>query len=474
MTLAGPSSLLRSKDPSAPIELILGIKESGSSHLLLTIRDGRRLGYAPRWEPCKTVDFESLSPIYFNEVAELSTKLRSLKNQKGFGSSKANKIYSAPGGSAGVKRGDFEHNRILYKTLHNAIDTDKYSMGNTSWAANLRVCSLTFNLWSADIRKLKDRQSKPRVLDVGFAEANVPSLAFKARPALDFLVAENSALRQAKQTRQVFGHGETVKLHEYEIRDRIRAVLNTATPHNPIVLLVFEKEWATHILKSFDYDLETRPLKALVFKPEVRVGPAYSGGRFESDNGYQRRRSRSPHRRNNSYASSSSTADPRNRRRSPESAQTGDPLPSQLPSECNVYFVDVKQMYCTMKQAAEVDSSPLDIYDIAQGLQVQVAYDPATWCAGNEAVLLQDLWRTMISGTSIDEQRAEWKKVAKAGDYGRDHDRDGDVAASDGGYDSQEDPNGYQEPQKGYPQASATGATIDPDDVSDYGSSEEE
>jgi hypothetical protein len=63
------------------------------------------------------VDFESISPIYFQNADELAKKLGTMKpkHQKGrvpVDNSQANKQFTL--GEAGVQRGTFEHGRYVF------------------------------------------------------------------------------------------------------------------------------------------------------------------------------------------------------------------------------------------------------------------------------------------------------------------------------------------------------------------------
>ena len=94
-----------------------GIRRSGTVHLLLThdevsefCRRNRNLPWPRR--PFVSSDFESLSPIYFHTVEELTNLLEKLKPKKtkqDYDTSTVNKGFRD--GNAGVLRGAFEHGR---------------------------------------------------------------------------------------------------------------------------------------------------------------------------------------------------------------------------------------------------------------------------------------------------------------------------------------------------------------------------
>ena len=95
-----------------------GIRRPGTVHLLLTheevagfFRRNRDLP-RPRGRPFVSSDFESLSPIYFHTVEELTNylgELRPKRQGKDFDTSTVNKGFRD--GDAGVLRGAFEHGR---------------------------------------------------------------------------------------------------------------------------------------------------------------------------------------------------------------------------------------------------------------------------------------------------------------------------------------------------------------------------
>lgn len=102
------------------ISFVLGIKRSGSSHLLLTESQTGDLARFfrlphPTTRSIPASEFESLSPIAFWDAEELTKKLASLKpkSHKGkepYDSSQANKQYNIDG-TDGIQRAAFEHGR---------------------------------------------------------------------------------------------------------------------------------------------------------------------------------------------------------------------------------------------------------------------------------------------------------------------------------------------------------------------------
>ncbi|EDR04042.1 uncharacterized protein LACBIDRAFT_295134, partial [Laccaria bicolor S238N-H82] len=287
--IAGPGSPLHNRH-NAPIELILGIRISGTTHLLLThdevsglCRRNRNLPW-PRGRPFLSSDFESLSPIYFNTVEELTNlldKLKPKKTKQDFDTSTLNKGFRD--GNAGLLRGAFEHGRIFYKVLHQSIDLQKYGMRDSSWTRSIRVCSFVFNTQHIlfDGRSTQDRLRYPRVLDIAFAEAKIPSLELDPSTATYIIKAENRTLNKSKGFfRLPFAHGTTDTLPEHEISNRFQDIFQSYQDR-PMVLLVYEEELTKNALKNLGVPTEafTADLKHLLEKMEEDQKPPISSSR---------------------------------------------------------------------------------------------------------------------------------------------------------------------------------------------------
>jgi len=180
---------------SKTVELVLGIRPSGASFLLMTTDQMRTFASALRLAPPRDFwssdDFESLSPIHFRTVDELSKKLKTYtqKSNKNRGgevndNSQANKTYVGrnPEDSSGVFRGAFEHSRLLYRILRDEIDCFKFGLPYPPWTNSIRFVSLAFNTWAMDQRNRKERLNDPKVLDISWTETAGFSSSWRREP----------------------------------------------------------------------------------------------------------------------------------------------------------------------------------------------------------------------------------------------------------------------------------------------------
>ncbi len=186
---------------------------------MLTIDDARditshsRLPVPSISQASRAHDFESLSPIVFQDVDQLKTKLRSLKPKKG-GISQANRNYQDS--NHDPYRGSFEHgryvlstiffwtvfhfliskfSRVLYQILNNtAADLRRYGVEDTSWVKKIRVVSFVFNVKGLDYRHSEEKRLHPEVLDIGFCETRLPAVAPDHSTAKHFLNGRNKLL----------------------------------------------------------------------------------------------------------------------------------------------------------------------------------------------------------------------------------------------------------------------------------------
>ncbi|KAJ7125266.1 hypothetical protein C8R44DRAFT_782751 [Mycena epipterygia] len=371
------------------LELVLGIKRSGTSHLLLTsgerdvllrqdrsLREGR-----PR---TTTFDFESLSPILFRDLRELDAKLEALKPVKNnrdtaTDTSPLNKQYH--GGEYGIARGQFENCRVFYRVLQGPVDKPKFGLGDTSWSSSMRVFSFCYNLWLLDARSPQDRQRLPKVLDVGWCEAPTPTLGGEMKMSRHIIVENNKLLKNPNMGVYEYAtdHGATETLDARTVAAQVQEFFGryTEPTTSPIVLLVHDKQTAVDVLKSFgvdvskwDFELKNllRPMQS---PPPRRQAP--------NDPRRPRGRSASPHPQD------------RPRRNSP-------PPRRYAP----VYVVDIKSMFvAVLSTTYHSETVPALVKRL--GL-----FEPTGWCAGNECLMLVDAFRAMAQGSAIDEQKKEW------------------------------------------------------------------
>ncbi|KAJ6593339.1 hypothetical protein B0H19DRAFT_1246126 [Mycena capillaripes] len=403
---------LRSREES--VELVLGIKRCGTSHILLTEGQKRELSRL-REIQCRELrspagDFESLSPIVFRDVRELDAKLDSLqpKPRSNRDTSSLNKAYT-DGGNHGVGLGQFENIRVFYKVLQNQIiDKRKLDLGDTSWTRSIRVFSFCYNLWMLDARSPEDRKRSPRILDLGWCEASTPTLEESEMKMSQHVVFSNNQLltnpdkkrkladtkddAPAQRARYEYSDlGETQICDAQAAAEKVRDCFRNfaQSTRNPIVLLVHNKgdpkdvltpAGAIDVLTSMGVDMSQWDFGLKSLLREVRTPPR-PPPRQAANDPRRLRRSASP----GSY-------DRSRRRESP-------PPPRQY---APVYVVDVKSMYSTVFGTANQSES---VPTIAERLGL---FQPKGWCAGNECWMLVEIFRQMAKRGAIDEQKKEW------------------------------------------------------------------
>ncbi|KAF9486424.1 hypothetical protein BDN70DRAFT_869967 [Pholiota conissans] len=217
--IVGIGSPLRGgKRLDEPVDLILGITEHGSSHLLLTgpqvlkLKRISRLSFPSRL-PFLASDFESLSPVSFFSVDELVKKLAfhkpKAKGKKSGSDAPADSSQANKGYNPGIKnpyRGAFEHGRILFRILNEALrdlSPDTFGIDDNSWVNEVGISSFVFNTKGVDDRPASERLKNPHVLDIGFCNATLPDITPEYQTARHIVHAGNALLhRQGKK--QVF------------------------------------------------------------------------------------------------------------------------------------------------------------------------------------------------------------------------------------------------------------------------------
>ncbi|KAF7986782.1 hypothetical protein HWV62_20390 [Athelia sp. TMB] len=448
--LAGPGSPLFFGDPPCT-ELVLGIAPSGASYLLLNL-DMLRVFIAefslryPR-EHCSPLEFLSLSPIRFQDEAELLKKLKTYEQKSGKkgklrdigDTSQANKgyarLYNMHHGQPlpGVARAAFEHNRMLYALLQGAVDPHKFGLPYFPWAAptatappntRIRIVSLALNEWAHDGgvgRKLADRLRDPQILDIGWGELDNPA------STVDIRFKEHKMLGQG-YARGEFQHGETQILPKHEIAAKLRELFDSfAAGGTPVVLLVHGKDMVQAVLKSASVDLGACVvgIRDLLVRGELVTTPRpnqHLKGEDEDSKYFRERsitldyeeedvkhrralgrsRSRSPARR----APDADTKPPPRIRTPPRTTRTLSPsprTPAHPVHDRNVFIVDLKELYERLTQTD--GHSSRRVADTARSLRLPPS--PITgWCAGNDCRTMFDIWAAMAAGPPIDEQRA--------------------------------------------------------------------
>ncbi|KAJ7496756.1 hypothetical protein FB451DRAFT_1208699 [Mycena latifolia] len=441
-----PLQLHQNRDDrrTTSIELVLGITPSGTSHLLLT-KDERDIlkQYVTRLEGVdwdnfnrrrffsrtdqeraqddlrrrllywkekarSPVEFESLSPIVFQNLPELEAKLEALQPKRKVAgkrkkdddrdTSPLNRPFV---GGHHIERSQFENARVFYRLLHGQINTWKFDLGNTSsWTSTIQVFSFCYNVWSRDGRPLQERRRIPRVLDIGWCEAPTPTLTGEMTVS-HHIIAEanqllensegqenpgnlqNSAQQPWKRLPYEFGetHGVTKILDNQTLAERVRDFFGkyTECTTKPVVLLVHNKEAAMDVFKSFGVDVSKWDfdLKQLL-RPE-RFIPRQAANDPRRRPGDSRGRSASPRPHD------------RSRRDSP-------PRRSYAP----VYVVDVQSMFIALLGTTTNSES---VPSICKRLAL---FDKKGWCAGNECWMLVEVFRSMAQGAAIDDQKRDW------------------------------------------------------------------
>ncbi|KAF8203864.1 hypothetical protein BJ912DRAFT_941248 [Pholiota molesta] len=484
--IVGPRSPLRiAKKSDEPVELILGITRQGSSHLLLTWQQVQKIEHflklpRPQGRAFSAGDFESLSPIAFFSAEEFTKKLAFLKpkatrkgKKSGSGapedSSQANRGYTI--GIDNLYRGAFEHGRVIYRILNDTFRDDSnpkvYGCDNTAWTPDICISSLVFNTKGVDDRLTSEKVRNPHVLDIGFCNTVLPSITPEYSTAIHIVHSGNIFLGR-KGPKQPFRHGDTESIMAAMLPNRIQNLFQGRK--SPMILLVNKQEETMNFLRNMGVDVSQwrYGLRGLLFG---------SKSNSQSSNYHNSRsRSRSPSRRNHQDYNSrypSSHQDQYNTRRPPPYAP--------------VYVLDIHQLYVKLMQAQDAQL----VVDIARRLELPVEDG---WCAGNEAPLLIDIWRSMISGPPIDDQRDLRTGVAAPETEAQVNPTPGPLTApssdgpiqqqSGGGSDSEDseaDPNAYfdqtrnqnQRPAQKAPEAPKAVAYGDWDQ-SDYGSDSEE
>ncbi|KAJ6453292.1 hypothetical protein C8R47DRAFT_1229089 [Mycena vitilis] len=276
-------------DNSSGLELVLGITCSGTSHLLLTeaerdavereFRGGsrsrvdRRINLKGKHRqkglqehvPVRSkglhfmpTDFESVSAIRFAHIHELSAKLKSLrpKPKARSDNSPANKAFRDIAPGSNLCRGQFENSRVVYQVCKGNVDTTKFDLDDTSWAHSIRIFSLCYNTWASDTRPLQDRKNHPKVLDLGWCEANAPTLEGEPKMQRHIVIAENQHLSNfGNIDRYEYGATEccTVQVAARQIQ-AVFAKYVQPTAH-PALLLVHDAETAMTVLRNLGVDV---------------------------------------------------------------------------------------------------------------------------------------------------------------------------------------------------------------------------
>jgi len=314
------------------------------------------------------------------------------------------------------------------------------------------------------------------VLDIGLCDATIPSLLPGGNPT--HLVDAGNALLGGKGKKGAFRHhGGSDRIAANTMPARIRELFkdHLNSTEAPIILLVYHEEETINYIRNTGVDVSAwrSGLRTLLFPDRLqnmrrdRSPPRrYSNASHpvdnrQSPNSHRRpnSRSRSPRRNSMSYSSPS--------RQHNSSSRISSTAYFSQRTYAPVYVVDVRQLYMRLMQ---VTSERLIEVISAFGLG-----SADEWCAGNEAVSIIDIWRLMVSGVAIDEQRAQRQvgvnqpplepKVDSSADAGPSSLGGGGGGGDDS--DDEQDPNDIMVRNPG-PLAPNTGGAYSNLDESDY------
>lgn len=431
--------------PGMPVELVLGIVHSGASYLLF---DEKQLQFFckqhnvswPQLRGDPPTNYLSLSPVYYPDTAALSVKLEQLapiskKNKQGdysklnrryvsadIGGRPDNKKFSVkdnlPTEPPGRARSEFEHNRLLYRIWHNTahFDYEKFAISKEPWLTrNLRVCSLYFTMWEVPdvaIGSLTD------FLEVGWTKLIPdPEGDFYDKRCLPLLTSrKNKAGPSAEHTEQPMAHGDLVQ----ELREFCSS-LTGAPPGTSTLVLVYNEPCTRRVLTRCGINISK--WESGVDGLLERIPTSYSnssrdrGGRYNTRDYSYSGHGSSYYDRDVDYNTDRKVYDDRNHRRSRSpgrleaSTSRRDYKEEQKPlPPPTVHLVDVARL----QRALFSDDScePSISYDDrlrhdarTLGLEHERGY-----CAKNESFLLVRMWKKMMNGNAIDDQREELKK----------------------------------------------------------------
>ncbi|KAH9945804.1 uncharacterized protein BXZ73DRAFT_36870 [Epithele typhae] len=377
-----------------------GIHPNGASALLLPASRSAAVIGRVRGRPYEAHMFLSLSPIEFAGPASLAEKLKRLESKKGGPKgaeprdrSQANTQYTAGGprqSTDGERRARFEHQRVLYQVLQEAIELEDYALAPAKSLYRCRICAFAFNLWAADTRVLPDRHAEPQMLDIGWTEFDAPSQEGDLTPAsTTHVVIEEGRLykNHGKRPATLPDVTQTLTLKECS-----RLLKELLTPEEnerrdqPILFLVHNATWAKSVLRALGVDANQWKGGVSDLLYSARSAPRLAGGVPESGRAAKTRsRSRSPQWREALVGG---------RARSPHRRE-----------QPAVHLVDVRELYeCVMHVPKEGDT----VRATARALNVKDDEREAVdgLCAGTESRLVGLAWEAMAMDTAVDEQRA--------------------------------------------------------------------
>lgn len=161
---------------------------------------------------------------------------------------------------------------MIYRVLNNAIESRTYGLEDISWAESVRVSAFVFNTKGVDDRPRADRTRYPAVLDVGFCDAQLPSLAPDYTSAKHFIYTKNALLGR-KEPRKVFqsstsyapfltqrkpfSYGDSEHVSHEDMPRRIQSFFKEYHRERdaPMILLVHKEEETMNFLHNMGVDV---------------------------------------------------------------------------------------------------------------------------------------------------------------------------------------------------------------------------
>lgn len=78
--------------------------------------------------------------------------------------------------------------RVFFRLLTDRnFSPSKFNLPRVNWADTVRVCAFAKTVWSTDTREYQERKRAPRVLDIGWCEAEAGTLTTKTGTHLSHL-----------------------------------------------------------------------------------------------------------------------------------------------------------------------------------------------------------------------------------------------------------------------------------------------
>ncbi|GJJ13168.1 hypothetical protein Clacol_007419 [Clathrus columnatus] len=181
----------------------MGVREDGSSHILIPQKIGYLCNPSSRWKrrPYSSSDFTSLSPIYIETPERLTALLdeRQNKNKATKAKKERRDTSKANGrfcdGPRNLSRANFERGRVFWRLLLNEFeDMSTYGYPNIWWRKSVKIFSLAFSFWRPDG---SGKASAEHLLLISITELDVQSK--EQGKSWCFRIEEQLALQNADE-----------------------------------------------------------------------------------------------------------------------------------------------------------------------------------------------------------------------------------------------------------------------------------